>query len=119
MDSWLQQAFRMFTETPEQLSADYERRKLGKDLVAGLEVSTCWTDDFGFETAISDERGTYPVERYGSREKALEGHAKWMKEAETVEVVTELGTGDGLVDDRQVTLRRNPDETEQGGKADE
>lgn len=85
---------------------NYESRKIGKEEVNGLEVSTCYTSDEGYETALLDEVSVYPVERYASKEEAIAGHQKWMKEAETIEKVTCLGGFGGIVDDKEVTLIR-------------
>ncbi len=70
---------------------NYEDRKTARDLVDGLIVSTCYTTDEGYETAIIDLNKTYPVQRYETEEQALEGHADWVKQAETLERVDRLG----------------------------
>lgn len=70
---------------------NYDDRKAARDLVDGLVVSTCWANDEGFETAIIDVHKTYPVQRYTTEEQALEGHAEWVKKAETLEQVDRLG----------------------------
>ena len=84
----------------------YESRKVAEDILDNnLRVSTVWTDDYGFETAI-DNGEVLPVERYTSREDAVKGHKKWMDYAADPKntTVTKLGY-DGLVDDVIVTLR--------------
>lgn len=86
---------------------NYETRKLGKTEVNGVAVSTAYTSDEGYETAILDENGVHPVERYPSKEDAQLGHEKWCKEAETVETVTKLGGFGGLVDDEVITIVRS------------
>jgi len=93
-------------EHAEEISNSYDVRKLvDKVRVGGLEVSTCWTDDMGYETALSDINGTHPVERYQTKEEALLGHEKWTEKAKTTEKVIKLGYGD-LIEDKEITLER-------------
>jgi hypothetical protein len=84
---------------------NYEQRKLGRVDVNGLTVSTCYTSDMGYETAILDDNGVYPVERYSSQAYAVLGHDKWCKEAETLTEVTMIGYDD-LTDDELIKLQR-------------
>lgn len=79
--------------------------ELACEEVEGLDVSTTLTRDMGWETAILDENGTYPVERYASREDAERGHAAWLVRAQTLQTVQKLGYGD-LIPEEQVTLVR-------------
>ena len=83
----------------------YDSRKVARDEVNGVEVSTVFTTDQGYETAIIDAVGAHPVERYPSREASVEGHAKWLKQATTLTKVTELGWND-VVPDKVITLKR-------------
>jgi len=86
---------------------NYDSRKLGRDEIAGLEISTCYTSDMGYETAILDENGVHPVERYSSRKAASTGHIKWMKWASNLKnkKIKKLGYG-SLMEDEMITLRR-------------
>lgn len=84
---------------------NYESRKLGKTEVNGLIVSTAYTSDGGYETAIIDANKVHPVERYDSKEKAQTGHEKWCKEAESIETINKLGWL-GIVKDEIITLNR-------------
>lgn len=70
---------------------NYETRKVSRDDVAGLTVSTAFTSDAGYETAILDKNGVHPVERYESQGLAVLGHAKWCESAKTIDVIYELG----------------------------
>ena len=70
---------------------NYEQRKVGKDEVMGLTVSTAFTSDMGYETAILDKSSVYPVERYESKEDAIQGHIRWMEEAVNLKEVEMLG----------------------------
>jgi hypothetical protein len=59
---------------------NYEERKVAKDVLEnGLVVSTAYTTDEGYETAIINTLGDVkPVQRYPSKEAANVGHAKWV-----------------------------------------
>lgn len=85
---------------------NYEARKVGRDEVSGLIISTCYTTDEGYETAIVDNNGTYPVERYKTKEDAEIGHLKWIANAKSLTTITKLGWQDGLVDSEIITLER-------------
>lgn len=61
-------------ETPEER----EERTIGKDVVDKFIVSTMFTCDEGFETAICDDL-VHVVERYKNKETAIKGHEKWVK----------------------------------------
>ena len=86
--------------------------------INGLIVSTVWTSDEGYETALIDhsEEEVHPVERYPDREAAIKGHEKWVKFAQGDEVsVTKLGGWGGLVRDKKIKLQRVPSsESDQG-----
>lgn len=73
---------------------------------SGINVSTVFTPDCGYETALIDLMGTYPVERYGTKAEAKNGHIKWFKFAETAngKTVTRLGLG-SLIDDKNIILK--------------
>ena len=94
--------------TQGQRTADYEKRKIAKTwLKSKIGVSTVWAEDFSaYETALLDNNGTHPVERYETKRDAIKGHKKWVRFARTGvgKKVTELGTEDGLIDDSEVTL---------------
>lgn len=70
---------------------NYDERKTARDLVDGLIVSTAYTTDEGYETAILDLHKTYPVERYDTEEQAVTGHQEWLKKAETMKEAHRLG----------------------------
>jgi hypothetical protein len=82
---------RLWDMTPDEIHADYVARVVGRDAIAGLVVSTAWTEDHGFETAILDLAGAHPVERYPDRVVAGTGHTKWRRIAETAEEIVRLG----------------------------
>lgn len=84
---------------------NYEQRKVALDKVNGLDVSTVYSSDMGYETALCDKNGAHPVERYESRELAVIGHSDWLKKAASIETVTELGYGE-LADPEEITLER-------------
>ena len=93
----------------EETYNSYDERKVAdKAEVNGLEISTCWSDDMGFETAISDKKDIfYPVERYETREEAIAGHEKWKEKAKTIKKITYLGYGDLIEDEETILERRN------------
>lgn len=66
------------------MQGTYETRKVeNTELTNGLIVSTAFTTDEGYETAIfSSILEVAPVERYSTREEAVEGHKKWVVFAE-------------------------------------
>lgn len=72
-----------FFEFLKPMVDTYDERKYRKDCFPnGLKVSTAFTIDMGWETAIIDREGTKPVERYPTKEEAIEGHKKWVEFAE-------------------------------------
>jgi hypothetical protein len=87
---------------------NYESRKLGKDEIEGLRVSTVYTIDMGYETAISDSTGCWhPVERYPNKEEAKSGHKKWIEWASNRNNTKILKLGYlSLSDDELVILQR-------------
>lgn len=85
----------------------YESRKVARtDIGKGIEVSTAFTSDEGFETAILDSESAYPVERYKTRADAERGHAVWVKKAPHLKSIVMLGGLGGLVRARKVKLVR-------------
>lgn len=87
---------------------NYEERKVARtEKKNGITVSTAYTSDCGYETALIDDNGVHPVERYGDgRELAVEGHKRWVKVAKDGIEVTKLGDADGWVSDEQIVIRR-------------
>lgn len=69
----------------------YDERKVDSTVVDGLRVSTAYSTDCGYETAICDSRGIYPVERYPDLNSAVVGHSRWVAKAPGLEEITELG----------------------------
>lgn len=87
---------------------NYEERKVDKTEPkdnSGIGVSTVYTSDEGYETALLDANGTHPVERYPNRYQAEEGHRKWVKLSTKRKKVKELGSFGGLVEDRWILLK--------------
>ena len=84
---------------------NYDSRKVARDDVKGITVSTAYTTDCGYETALLDKNGVHPVERYADRKTAVTGHAAWKKKAATLKTITKLGYGNSIPD-KQVTLVR-------------
>lgn len=73
---------------------NYDERLVAVEKVDGLEVSTVAVTDclpeFRYETAVIDELGVHPVERYASKEEAEAGHARWVVAAPSLVKVQEL-----------------------------
>ena len=57
-----------------------ENRRLRRNTVKGYTISTMYTFDCGYETAIwkDDIEKIVIVERYDDEETALEGHSDWV-----------------------------------------
>ena len=89
---------------------NYEDRKVAKTRKRnGITVSTAYSSDCGYETALFDENGIHPVERYKDRDEAEVGHRKWVRNAKPNMTVTKLGDADGWVEDEDVVLQCNND----------
>jgi hypothetical protein len=86
----------------------FEQRKVDRTEVDGLLVSTVYTPDCGYETAVCDEVGTHPVERYVGRDEAVLGHSRWCLEIVGKKEATKLVDADGWLDSEVVTLVRKP-----------
>jgi hypothetical protein len=64
----------------------YETRKINRverEENGGIGVSTAFTSDEGYETALLDKNGVHPVERYTNKKAAQTGHTKWVDFAKT------------------------------------
>lgn len=87
---------------------NYEDRKVNNEEIDGITISTAWTSDEGYETALCDATDKfYPVERYLTKSGAEEGHKKWCKKIKNgIETITILGGFNGLVPDEQYKLKR-------------
>ena len=84
---------------------NYDSRKVGRDEINGFTISTAFTSDEGYETAIIDSNGVHPVERYERLNDAEEGHKRWYnKMKDPPKTVTELGGLGGLVDSKETEL---------------
>lgn len=86
-------------------SAPLSERKVARDKVDGFTISTAYTEDQGYETAIGDTHGNYhPVERYDTKQEAVKGHPKWIEFIEKGERdITQLGYDD-VVKAEKMTL---------------
>jgi len=86
---------------------NYESRKVAKDEArSGIIVSTAYTSDEGYETALLDDNGVHPIERYLTKEEAVRGHAKWLEFAHDAngKIITMLGGFGGIVPNSEVIL---------------
>lgn len=85
---------------------NYNSRKVDRTDVGGLTISTAFTSDYGYETAVIDKEHTYPVERYSSREDAKIGHDEWVARAPELKEIVELEGLEGLCPPEIRTLVR-------------
>ena len=85
---------------------NYEARKVGRTKVSGLIISTCETNDEGYETAVCDKNGAHPVERYPNKKDAVIGHEKWVGKAKKLKTIKKLGGFGGIVKDEIISLER-------------
>lgn len=88
---------------------NYETRKINRlepEDNFGVGVSTAWTSDEGYETAILNNNEAYPVERYKTKKEAEKGHKKWVIASKTVKTITMLSGLCGLAPEKKVQLRR-------------
>ena len=86
----------------------YDDRKLARH-DGPVGVSTIWAEDVGqYETALLAQ-GTFPVERYDTREDAETGHARWVEFAADADgkEITELGYG-STIEAELITLEAQP-----------
>lgn len=61
-------------------SNNYEERLVKNDKIGDYTIDTCYTSDYGYETAIKKfDRDWIVVERYANKEKSKEGHERWCK----------------------------------------
>ncbi len=85
-----------------------ENRTIGKEEINGFEISTMWTPDEGYETAIIDENGAHPVERYKNVKKAVIGHKKWIKKIKLGKrKIKQIGWSDMKFMDKEIILNNN------------
>lgn len=92
---------------PIKLSENYKVGKLEpKDTKNGIGVSTMYTSDFGFETAIL-ELDVIPVERYKTEQEAKKGHSKWVKFVKSIKNETKVKELDHRDRKHTVTIKPN------------
>lgn len=83
---------------------------INRDEVENLVVSTVDTNDCGLETAIIDNIGAHPVERYKSIDDAKLGHKKWVEKVtkiingEEQNKIMKLGYGE-IIPDCEIELK--------------
>lgn len=100
--------FELFKATSDMSTVNkYDSRKVDRTEIDTIIVSTAFTTDMGYETAIIHNKGNTvsPVERYDSRTSAEEGHIKWCEQIKNMDTIIELGYGD-LSDDEEKQLIR-------------
>lgn len=88
---------------------NYEDRKVARtnhEDNKGIGVSTAYSSDEGYETALLDKNGVHPVERYENKSDAEIGHKKWVSKSKRIKTVIKLGGFGGLVDNKRIVLKR-------------
>jgi hypothetical protein len=87
------------------IAAPISERRVALNEIDGFSISTAYTDDQGYETAVSGTDGHWhPVERYGSKEMAAAGHFKWVQLIKDGKRdITVLGYDD-IIDPQNITL---------------
>ena len=84
---------------------NYQDRVIGRDDINGITISTAFTSDEGFETALVDSKGVHPIERYSSKEEAIVGHKKWKEKMQKPpKKIIELGAW-GIVPEKEIDLK--------------
>lgn len=87
---------------------NYGARKVARTQLQGFTISTAFTSDEGFETAVLDKNGAHPVERYDDKHDAIAGHDRWTAMIEDGQrAITKLG-GWGVVGDQEIKLEPRP-----------
>lgn len=69
-------------------------QQVARTSVGGFVVSTVLSTDRGYETAILDSQGAWPVERYETLEQAEKGHEEWCGKIADLRTVSVLGYGE-------------------------
>ena len=89
-----------------QDAGNYVTRKVtDKVWVNGIGISTVYTSDEGYETALLDDKGAHPVERYANKEEAVIGHNQWVNKVKKgIKRVAKLGGFEGLVKNTEISL---------------
>ena len=98
---------RMLMGTLNAMSQPIEDRRIAFTDLGNFGVSTVLSE-LGFETALGDAGGIWPVERYPTRAEAEKGHLRWVefaRNAKTGTTITMLGFP-GCVLNRQVKLKQ-------------
>ena len=63
----------------------YENRKVNRTNINDYVIDTAYASDYGYETAIwkNGQHDMAIVERYAYKNKAIEGHNKWVEFCKT------------------------------------
>ena len=90
------------------MSGNYVDRKVGRTRIGNVVVSTCYTKDMGYETALLDTNGVHPVERYEDEAHAVLGHAKWCEKVPDLNQVVKLGHPDLGAENETIIISNDP-----------
>ena len=83
-------------DAASEMSENYELRKVDfTEINEKISVSTVYTPDMGYETAVLLDGHAHPVERYGEcRSASVIGHNKWVKQIPGMTEINNLGYGE-------------------------
>lgn len=70
----------------------------------GIGLSTAFSSDEGYETAILDAHGAHPVERYATKEEAKLGHKIWLHKLKPGMIVKELSLSDSEFQNQMIKI---------------
>ena len=89
-----------------QDAGNYQSRKVAdKVWIKGIGISTTYTSDEGYETALLDDNGAHPVQRYSNKDESIKGHNQWVSKIKKgVKRVIRVGGFGGFVKDKEITL---------------
>lgn len=79
-------------EAADDMSENYNDRKIGSTEIGNIRVSTVFTTDMGYETAICMDK-VHPVQRYKTKKLAEKGHESWCNKIRNKKInkITRLG----------------------------
>lgn len=97
----------MYLRWKLESATEFAARVICKTQVEDVQVSTVFTPDLGYETAICDEESTYPVERYKGLADAEVGHLRWVVEMKKRPATIVVLAYPGVTQAETVTLVRS------------
>lgn len=90
---------RMLTSFPDKTKPSWRNK------VNDYIISTIFTSDLGWETAVGYKGQFYPVQRYGNEADAEIGHYKWCEKAKTMTELIMIGAEEYNIPDSEIKLK--------------